>query len=137
MTVEVCFECDIADCHHIRARRAAPPDVAQTTKMRQALELCPPDNPQMSGDEFRAAIKAWWKLYARPALEPIAPPDVAQAARVLSDVLANDGQQNQIASGVKWSEAWLAMSAEYRDVEWTDWPVIFDAALRVIAEETP
>lgn len=40
-------------------------DVAQ---LRDALSRCPPDRPQMTGDEFRDAVNTWWRLWARPAL---------------------------------------------------------------------
>lgn len=84
------------------------------------------------------AAQADYAARIAAALEPIAPPDVAQAARVLSDALANDGHQAHVSSGAKWGEAWKAMAAEYKAEGWTDWPAIFDAALRAIADgETP
>lgn len=41
---------------------------AAIARLREALEQCPPDRPQMSGTEHRNAVYNWWRLWARPAL---------------------------------------------------------------------
>jgi len=41
---------------------------ADNARLREVLERCPPDRPQMTGEEFRAAVNAWWAIWARPAL---------------------------------------------------------------------
>lgn len=43
-------------------------DVAMLRRIREALELCPPDKPQMTAAEFREAVNVWWRLYARATL---------------------------------------------------------------------
>lgn len=51
--------------------RADPPirrDDPKIAALVEALELCPPDKPQMTDKEFRDAINKWWKLYARAAI---------------------------------------------------------------------
>lgn len=40
-------------------------------KAVEALELCPPDKPQLTDAEFRAAVNTWWKLYAHATLADI------------------------------------------------------------------
>ena len=42
--------------------------VAERDVLREALEMCPPDRPQMPLADFREAVNAWWRLWARPAL---------------------------------------------------------------------
>lgn len=44
---------------------------AKLAKAVEALELCPPDKPQLTDEEFRAAVNTWWKLYARATLADI------------------------------------------------------------------
>lgn len=69
MTVEVCFECDIIECYHIRARRAAPPDVAQAARVlladdavltEMAIGIMRNNKPDVKGNKpgYRPALTA-------------------------------------------------------------------------------
>jgi hypothetical protein len=56
-----------ADLHDtLRAERDAL--AARVERLEGALRLCPPNRPQMTGDEFRKAVDTWWALHARAAL---------------------------------------------------------------------
>jgi hypothetical protein len=50
----------------LRAERDAL--AARVERLEGALRLCPPNRPQMTGDEFRKAVDTWWALHARAAL---------------------------------------------------------------------
>jgi hypothetical protein len=88
----------------------------------------PPDGPE---DEYRQRVECQKAILA---LTPI-PPCVA-AARVLLDDWDRVGDQRRAGTHqVKWGEAWDAMSAERRELDWNDWPALFLAALEQIAKE--
>lgn len=42
---------------------------AEVARLREALERCPPDRPQMSDAQFRDAVNNWWRLWVIPALK--------------------------------------------------------------------
>ena len=58
-----------ADFMDAKTLSALDPHADDIARLRFALELCPPDKPQMTDRDFRDAVNAWWRLYARPALK--------------------------------------------------------------------
>ena len=50
---------------------SAAMELPEVQAMVDAIKRCPPDRPQMTDAELRAAVNEWWRLWARPALAAI------------------------------------------------------------------
>ena len=64
----------------LKRRADLPPTLSAARQLPEvralvdAIKRCPPDRPQMTDAELRAAVNEWWCLWARPALAAIKEP---------------------------------------------------------------